>query len=76
MIGTIIDMLLGPLGALVGGLAVVLAAWVKGRRDGRQEAARKALEGNLDTREKVDEVRIDDDVGVLRRKLHDYGRKP
>ena len=75
MIGTVLDLVLGPLGALVGGLAVVLAAWAKGKRDGRQEAAQKALEDYQETRKRIDEVDIPDDDGVLREWLRERGER-
>lgn len=72
-----IDMLLGPLGAVLAGVVAVLAAWSKGKRDGRQEANRRALEDYQDTRRRVDDAAndISDDDGVLRGWLRDRGQR-
>lgn len=72
-----IDMLLGPLGAVLAGILAVLAAWAKGKRDGRQRANRKALEDYQDTRRRVDDAAndISDDDGVLRGWLRDRGQR-
>lgn len=56
MIGTVLDLLLGPLGGVLAGIVAIAAAWAKGRRDGRQEAARKADAAYRKTRERIDEA--------------------
>lgn len=76
MIGNVLDMLLGPLGALVAGIVALLAAWAKGKRDGRMTAEKRALEEYQRTRRAIDEAADDlpDDPAVLRDWLRERGK--
>lgn len=56
MIGTIIEWVAGPLGVAAGAVLAILAAWAKGKRDGRQKAARDAERAYRETRERMDAV--------------------
>lgn len=78
MIGQILDWLIGPLGAALGAIVAMVAAYVTGNRQGRQRAKNEALRGYKNTREKLDAVAADlpDDPGVLREWMRERGRKP
>lgn len=78
MIGAALDLLLGPLGAALGALAAVMAAWLAGKRSARQAAENEALRGYQETRRQMDDAIDDlgDDPDVLREWLRERGRKP
>lgn len=63
----ILDLILGPLGAALGGLAAIVVAFLAGRSNARQKAAGEAAKGYADERRKIDAI----DVGL---DLDDSGR--
>jgi hypothetical protein len=78
VIGAVIDMIAGPLGAAAGALLAVVAAWLAGKRSARQAAREEVLRGYQETRRRVDDAAGDlgDDPDVLREWLRERGRKP
>lgn len=75
MIGALLGDLWPFLVGLAGGIAALVGAWAKGKRDGRQEAARKADEAYRETRERIDAVDVGDDPALLRDWLRDRGQR-
>lgn len=77
MTGALLDMIWGPLGGLLAALVALLAAWAKGRREGRQAAAREVLNDYRKTRERIDDAASDipDDPSVLRDWLRERGKQ-
>jgi len=53
-------------GWAVGGLVAVLAVFFTGKRAAQQKAAIRDLQEYKKTRKAMDDVQIDDDIGVLR----------
>jgi hypothetical protein len=56
------------------GWAVVVAgvaAWFSGRNAGKLDAARKQMQGYINTRKRIDETNLGDDPDVLRDWLRD-----
>jgi len=60
----------------VGGVLLVWAIWVAGRRDERQEASLRAATAYADTRKVIDHATdtLGDDPAVLREWLHERGK--
>jgi len=60
----------------VGGVLLVWAIWVAGRRDERQEASLRAATAYADTRKVIDHAtdNLGDDPAVLREWLHERGK--
>lgn len=75
MIGTIIEWVAGPLGVAAGAVLAILAAWLKGKRDGRQKAEQQALKDYIKTREAMDDVEALPDPDLARRWLRERGKQ-
>lgn len=75
MIGTIIEWVAGPLGVAAGAVLAILAAWAKGKRDGRQKAEKQAMRDYIKTREAMDDVETLPDPDLARRWLRERGQK-
>ena len=60
----------------VGGVLLVWAIWVAGKRDARQEAYLRAAEAYADTRKDIDHAtdNLGDDPAVLREWLRERGK--
>lgn len=56
----LLDIILGPIGAALGGILAALVAFVAGRSNGRQKAKNEALQGYQKERKKIDET----DLGI------------
>ena len=75
MIGAIIEWIAGPLGVAAGAVLAILAAWVKGKTDGRQKAEKQAMQDYIKTREAMDDVEVLPDPDLARRWLHERGKQ-
>lgn len=77
MLPTILDLIMGPLGAILAGIATVAAAYFSGRSAGKNKAAREKLEKELERHDRI----TDADIGIgasdaeRRKRLHDMGDK-
>lgn len=53
---TIIELVVGPLGAIIGSLIAIAGAWFVGRRSGKVAEQNKRLRARLEAREAKDEI--------------------
>lgn len=76
MIGTLLDLAIGPLGAALGAILAVAGAWLAGRRSGttseRLKAQRKDFENAREIERRADRIRAALDGRTPDQRLRDH----
>lgn len=69
-----IDLILGPMGAVLGALLAALGAFFAGSVSANRKHKIRDLHGYKETREALDNVEADDDVDAARERLRRRGK--
>lgn len=68
--------LIALISGAVGAVIAIAGAYLKGRRDAADKAAQRAAQLYKDGRERMDaEDYIDDDIGVIRERMSERGKR-
>jgi len=63
------DLILGPLGAIIGGVALAVLAWITGRQQGKRAAHDKQVRRDYENADRIetaaDRARAADDAGAV-----------